>query len=408
MNEEEQSRQNQSHTADAAMLGFYYQALFALLKLVEQTSDDATVVVERLDDVELKADGNTMLYQLKHSMSKIPPPVTLASRALWKTIKVWIDALPHLRLAETTLCLIVVGSVPKDSPLRVLLESDSDRSGLLEAMQKEARRVMNERIAAKKTNQNLPHEERASGCEAFLGLDAVTQQNLLRRVHVQTNSPRIDQIECKIAGSLTLLPEEHRASVAERLVQWWDRQVIYSLCGKRDPILTRIEFQQQLTSFIGDIEAKRLIPDFMTATQPEDYQPDGMLTRQIQLVDGRESDLKKAIREEWRAREQRSKWINENPALASIIHDYDSVLQEKWSDRHEQIVEDCAALEDLHKREAGLQLLRWTHQDAPNAVPPFSQGWSGHYYVSGSYQVLAIDLQVGWHPDYFDLLKGEE
>lgn len=408
MDEKGQADQKRSHAADAAVLGFYYQALFALVTLVAQTTDDAAVVVERLDDVELTVDGNTMLYQLKHSISATPPPVTLASRALWKTIKVWIDALPVLTLSETTLWLVAVGGIPSDSPLNALLEMDLDRAELLKAMQEEAQRVVDERAAARKAGKKLPHEDRAPGCEAFLALVATDQQNLLRRICVQQNSPTIDQIEGKVATYLTLLPEEHRMPVARRLVEWWDRQVMYSLCGARDRVLTRVELQQQVTSLISDIEEARLVPDFMTALPPKDYQPDGMLTRQLQLVDGRESDLTIAIREEWRAREQRSRWLNANPGMASTINDYDLVLQEKWSDRHVQMAEDCSELEDKEKRGSGLKLLRWVHQEAPSSVPPFSEGWSGHYYVSGSYQVLAIDLKVGWHPNYRDLLKDGE
>jgi hypothetical protein len=400
--------QNGTHTAEAAVLGFYYQALFALVTLIAQTTDDAAVVVERLDDVELNVNGNTMLYQLKHSISETPPPVTLASRALWKTIKVWVDTLPVLTLSETTLWLVAVGKIPADSPLVALLEVDSDRTELLKAMQQEAQRVVDERAAAKQAGKKLPHEDRTAGCEAFLALGTTDQQNLLRRIRVQHDSPTIDKIEGIVASHLTLLPVEHRVPVARRLVEWWDRQVMYSLCGQRDRVLTRVELQHQITSFIGDIEEARLVPDFMTATPPEDYQPDGMLTRQIQLVDGGKSDLTVAIREEWRAREQRSRWLNANPAMASTINDYDIQLQEKWSDRHMQMTEQCSALEDKAKRESGLKLLRWAHQDAPGAVPPLTQGWSGHYYVSGSYQVLAIDLKVGWHPDYRDLLKEDE
>ena len=37
-------------------------------------------------------------------------------------------------------------------------------------------------------------------------------------------------------------------------------------------------------------------------------------------------------------------------------------------------------------------------------VRPIAHGWNAAYYVRGSYQVLAIDLKVGWHADYAKLL----
>ncbi len=397
-----------AHAAEAAALGFYYQTLFALVTLVTQVTDDAAVAVERLDDVELVADGRTLLYQLKHSISATPPPVTVASRALWKTLKVWIDALPELTLSETTLHLVAVGSIPEDSPLRALLEMGSDRSELVAGMTMEAQRVVDARAAAAHAQKKLPFGDRSDGCEAFLALTETERENLVCRIQIQQQSPTVPQIEDRIAGQLKILPPEHRSFVAERLVEWWDRQVIYSLCGKRCRVITRIELQQQISSIVGDIEAERLVPDFNTVLPPDSWQPDGMLMRQIKLVEGAESDITRAIREEWRAREQRAKWVDANTAMASKINDHDLMLQEEWSDRHLQMVEACAEVEDKQKCQSGLSLLRWTHERAPNEVPPIGDGWSAPYYVRGSYQVLAIDLKVGWHPDYRDLLKEEK
>ena len=83
-----------SHSAAAAAMGFYYQSLYGLLCIVKATDDDAAVCLERLDDVEVEINGQTLLNQLKHSLSKKPKPVTISSASLWKTLKAWIDVLP--------------------------------------------------------------------------------------------------------------------------------------------------------------------------------------------------------------------------------------------------------------------------------------------------------------------------
>jgi hypothetical protein len=396
-----------THSADAAALGFYYQAFFALETLVAQSADDAAVAVERLDDVELSADGHTLLYQLKHSISGTLPPITLKTRALWRTVKVWVDILPTLTLADTTLHLVAVGAIPADSPLQVLTTLDADRTALVGAMVEEAQRVVDLRAEAK-GKKTLPYADRADGCEAFLVLSETERLNLVRRALLQQNSPTIDEIEGRVAGHLKLLPVDQRLLVAKRLIEWWDRQIVYSLCGKRERAITRAELQTQIMSIVGDLEEGKLLPEFETATPPEDYQPDGMLACQIRLVEGRRSDLSKAIREEWKAREQRSRWLNANPAMAATINDYDLVLEEHWSDRHTQMAEECAKLDHKEKCESGLKLLRWTHEQAPMAIRPIAGGWIAPYYVRGSYQVLAINLKVGWHPEFAELLKGNE
>ena len=403
-----QDQTSETHAAEGAALGFWYQAFYALLTLVTLTTDDAAIGIEQLDDVELKANGQKLLYQLKHSISASPASVTIRSVSLWRTMKVWIDALPSLTLAETTLHLVTVGGIPADSPLIALTTPQADRSELLAAMMAEAQRVMEARDAAAKANKKLPYADRVDGCTAFLCLMEAERLNLLRRIEIRPDSPTVAEVEKKIAEHFQLVPPEHRAAVAGRLIEWWDRQVVYSLCGERERMITRAELQAQIMAIVADIEQDKLVPEFETVSHPEEYQPDGMLARQVELVKGKSFDLERAIREEWKAREQRARWLTGNPAMATRITDYDHVLREHWSDRHAEMTDGCTALKDDEKCALGLTLLRWTHNDAPTTVRPIAEGWGAAYYVRGSYQVLAINLKVGWHPEYEKLLGSGE
>lgn len=399
---------SRTHAADGSALGFLYQSFYALRSLVLLSTDDASVMVERLDDVELKADGQTLLYQLKHSISAKPSSITLKSRPLWRTMKVWIDALPALTLAETKLHLVAVGPIPAGSPLLALTSDTADRAHLVAAMTEEAERVLDERNEATNAGKKpLPYGDRVDGCNAFLAISETDRLNLLRRASIHPNSPTVAEIEKEIAGHFHLVLPQYRASVAKRLVEWWDRQVVYSMCGERDRMITRAELQSQIMTIVADLEHDNLVPEFETLGPPDDYQPDSLLARQIELVKGKPFDLRRAIREEWKAREQRGRWTTSNPAMRTKITAYDHVLCEHWSDRHEEMIDTCTGLHAHARCAAGLELLRWTHNDAPNVVQPIALGWGAPYYVRGSFQVLAINLRVGWHPDYADILKGE-
>lgn len=274
-------------------------------------------------------------------------------------------------------------------------------------MNEEAERVIAARDAAAKAGQKLPFGDRVEGCRAFLDLSEVERLNLLRRAVIKSDSPTVAEIEGEIAGHFHLVLPEYRGEVAKRLVEWWDRQVVYSLCDERDRVITRAELQSQIMSIVADLEQEKLVPEFETLGPPDDYQPDGMLARQIELVKGKPFDLKRAIREEWKAREQRGRWATDNPAMKAKITAYDQVLREHWSDRHDEMTDACAELDDHGRCESGLNLLRWTHNEAPTVVQPIAVGWGAPYYIRGSYQVLAINLQVGWHPDYKTLLESE-
>jgi len=61
----------EDHSAINAALGFYYQSLYGLLAILKAVDDDATVCLERLDDVEIATNGQSLQVQLKHSLSML-------------------------------------------------------------------------------------------------------------------------------------------------------------------------------------------------------------------------------------------------------------------------------------------------------------------------------------------------
>jgi hypothetical protein len=396
------------HAAEGAALGFYYQSLYALLAVQRLPHDDAGVVLERLDDVELTVEGGRLLSQLKHSLSKSPAKVTLTSRQLWDTLKVWVDSLPLVIISETEFRLVTVAPIDPIGPLSTLCIPGSERSTLMALLIKEAQRVDDEYTAALSSgSKKPPHKERINSCRAFLNLEGKKRIGLLDRVTIESGSPNIANITSEIEKTLVNFPPAQRKAIVDRLVQWWDMQVVFSLCGKRDRCLRKIEVLQQIAEISGEIERDELIPEFELEPVPEGHQHDSMLERQINLVNGSSNDLRIAIREEWRARSQRHKWINSRLDMATRITAYDVLLQESWGDKHGEICVGKERCNDDELSKRGQGLLKWALNDVQGAVRPFAPNWNAAYYVRGTLQVLAIDLKVGWHPNFEKLLGSE-
>lgn len=397
------------HSASDAALGFMYQGLYALLALWREVDDDAAVLIETLDDVVLLSNGETLLQQLKHSLSAKSPSLTIKSVSLWKTLKAWIDILPELSISQTRFNLVSVADVSKGSVLEALLGDVKDRSELLAALKDEAKRVLDEREEAKVAGENkLPHASRAAGCKAFLTLPEDTKIKLIAQIRLKPSQASIVNIEKELERNQLSVTPEKRAEVTQRLVEWWNRQVIFSMCGKRNKAITRFELVQRHMEIVSDIELDKLSNPFETQKPPSSYQPDNMIERQIALVGGSEGELNRAIREEWRARETRSIWSSENPARHELIAKYDDRLAEEWSDRHVAICESYDSTIEIEQRQSGHNLLIWSHVDAPKDLEPIAPTVVAPYYVRGSYQVLSITGRVGWHPNYRALLGFEE
>lgn len=400
---------NGDHSAVNAALGFYYQSLYGLLSIVRASHDDAAVCLERLDDVEILTNGQSLLAQLKHSLSKKPAAVTLSSIALWKTLKAWIDVLPAVSLDDTRFHLVTVAPLPSGSPLEVLLDDLSPRTNLLALLQDEAQRVVDEHSAGKKAKkQPPPHADRVSSCVAYLGLNDIIREKLLSRITVQPAASNINDIPKDIAKELKNFPPERRETIAQKLMEWWDLQVVYSFCDKRNRAISMLEVQQKITEISGELEREELLADFQFVTPPGDHTPPSMISRQLQLVGGTTREVQAAEREEWRARSQRHKWLNERIDMAVRIDRYDQLLVETWEDKHCVMVETHADASEEAKRASGLEIFRWSFSQAHAQIPPFAHNWNTSYYVRGSYQVLAVEQEVGWHPDYRALLAEKK
>lgn len=398
-----------THSAASAALGFYYQSLYALLSVLKAPHDDAAVCLERLDDVEVISNGQPLLTQLKHSLSEKPASVSISSRALWKTLKAWIDVLPKVELKDTRFQLVTVAPLSTEHSLGAFLDESSDRTSLIVSLVEEAQRVVDEHQQGKlKGVTPTPHADRQSNCAAFLKLGEPIRTRLISRITVVPAVSDITGISHEISNTLTNFPPERREAIGTRLIEWWDLQVVYSLCGKRERVISKLEVQQKVSELSGEIERDELIADFELSLPPGDYIPDSMIARQIELVGGTKREIQSAEREEWRARSQRHKWMTNRIDMAIRIDLYDTLLREAWEDKHGVMSETCESADDATKQASGLELFRWSFNQAHAQVRPFAQNWSAPYYVRGSYQVMAVQLTVGWHPDFEKLLAEKK
>jgi len=90
--------------------------------------------------------------------------------------------------------------------------------------------------------------------------------------------------------------------------------------------------------------------------------------------------------------------------MAVRITLYDQMLIDEWSVKHGAMVEDHETSSEFIKRAAGLDIFKWSYDQAYTQITPIAKNWSASYYIRGSYQVLAVEQSVGWHPDFKTLL----
>jgi hypothetical protein len=392
------------HSASDSAIGYFYQCMYALLVLLD-ANDDARVSVETADDVTIE-DGTTHLHQLKHSL-KSGTPLTIRSDGLWKTIKVWCDHGPQF---DDQFILATCATVNDGDALKELIQIGVPRSeALVKLFDDEATRVRAARARPVAEGEAKPYPKRSPGCEAWLGLSPAGRQSFLSSIRLVPAIPNAADVPDLVAQKLrTCVLADVRQRLVERLLEWWDRQVILSMLKRRDRRLSKAELLAQIERLIID-HSHRGLPDDVAGLIPDDLDAEmsGIMARQIELVAGGKPRIKRAAVARWRVRTQREKWLADDPSIAPELDRYESNLMEKWEDRFGPMQHDCAAADEAECRRRGLQLLDWSHLGAHQEVQPIRPLFTAEYLVPGSFQQLADEKRIGWHPKYRDLLAAE-
>src|SRR3712207_3303055 len=103
-------------SANASALGYYYQARYALLLLLN-ADIESEISIERLDDIAFEKDSSAVqLLQTKHHITHTAS-LTDSSADLWNTLRVWSTAITEDSLDPTkvVLSLMTTGKAPDNS-----------------------------------------------------------------------------------------------------------------------------------------------------------------------------------------------------------------------------------------------------------------------------------------------------
>lgn len=383
-----------SNNGTPSALGFYYQGCYALVALLRLTDDAAGVAVETHDDVVLESLSLKTLTQVKHKVAAL----SVRSDDFWKAVGNWIGHLPDPAIRFR---LVVTSRLPDGSILRALKDNDG-HAALCAALCDEARRVVQ---IAEREREGAPLRRRVAACRAFLALTDIERLDLIRRLDIEDEGFDVGAYEPKVVALLTQTPVAIREKVAGRLVEWWDRQVAMALTGKRPRLLRRAEIVEMIVETQQLFFSNRLPDDFADKEPPEILDETPVLVEQIKLIGGSRFWINEAKQERWRARGQRDSWLNEQFAVVERLDGFDKGLIKEWRLRFEPHGE-AQPEHEAAERSRGRELFQWAFRDAWREVPPIHPEWKTPYLVRGSYQELANQRVVGWHPRYIALLDG--
>lgn len=380
--------------ASASATGYLYQCRYALLLGLQAiaTRPELLLNIEKFDDISFSdGEGPVAQIQAKHHVSK-KGDLTDASEDLWGTLRVWSEqvAKDHEKAFQTAFILTTTATAPTGSAASFLRAAARDP---------EEARTLLLNVAAKSTNK-----KNAPAYLAFTSLAEPLQQGLLNAVSILDRSANIADVWDELCQAVRLaVPKEHVAQLVERLEGWWfGRMTRILLSGSDVPVLA---IDSKLDELREEFSRSRLPVEFGSAQPPRSIVADldkRPFVAQLRRVNVGAQRIEWAIRDYYRASEQRSKWAREQLTLDGEVEQYEQDLIEAWQPRFAAMVDNLPILcDEKIKAASGQKLYQWAEQDALLPLRSLAQRFLTH----GSFHILANRHAVGWHPE-FDQPEG--
>ncbi|MBT2639448.1 ABC-three component system protein [Bacillus sp. ISL-39] len=381
-------------SAGSSAVGYLYQIRYALLMIMKRHPID--VAIENLDDIEFEKEGTPIeLLQLKHHSSKRPANLTDSSSDLWKSIRIWSEAIKNNIVSIPGVVFSLV-TTSKASPgsLVSLLKADKSRNP------REAHLKLKNHITTSRGDGNK------AAYEAFLSLDDNQQYRLVDSIYILDEEENIVDLEKELKSELKFaVNPEHIDALYERLEGWWFEVSVHHLFfGSNDPIKGS-EVQRKIQEIRDQLKPDSLPIDFANSNPPDYFSSDNRtFVEQLKVLSLTDIRINRAIKDFYRASTQRAKWVDDQLISMSELEDYERKLMEEWEEEFAILHEDISdhSDEELMKkfgREFYNKVMRIPYLNIRNNV-------TDRFVMMGSFHILAdqIPFRIGWHPLYSDKL----
>lgn len=376
-----------SFSAVDSLTGYLYQVRYALLDALKRVKDDVrfSVSIETLDDIVFESDGQPVeLLQAKHHSK--PANLTDTSTDLWKTIRIWVE---QYKTGVNSRYYLVTTATAKDDTVASYLRVDGNS---------DIKRVVSVLDAVAQTSTNKTN---ADGYKEYLSLNSKEKDDLFSRVVILDAAPKILDLDKELRREVFHAVEiKYLDSFITRLEGWWYRRAIQHLSkDNQNPILVE-EIIAEETSLREQFKQDNLVidEDILLATVDESIYQNRVFVQQLKLINVKDRRIFFAIKDYFRAFEQRSRWIREELLQVGELDLYETRLTEEWEIRFEQLRDQLGdETADQEMCRLAKELYSWVENGPLQPIRPQVNEPS---MARGSYHILSDNLVVGWHPEF--------
>lgn len=385
------------HQATEQMIGYLYQVRYALALLLDNDNPEFQISIERFDDVAFSQDGEPkQLIQLKHHVEK-RGNLTDSSTDFWRTLKVWIDLIsksPEILIG--TKFLIITTAIAPDKSASSCLKNDGNRD-VDSAYQK-----------LKVVSDKSKNKDHKKFYEAFSKSDGSIIKRLLGQVYIIDKASNIIDVEKVFRKQIrySCIPK-YEDMICQRLEGWWYIKAIEALCSNDPIFVTQNQVRSYIVSISQEYTDENLPIDIFDV---EDFQESDLsanekiFCEQLKLISVGSHRMQMALRDYYRAFRQRANWIRNDLLYVNELDQYEKRLIDEWEHAFVAMEDDLTqgvGITENEKIKEGRKLFTDIEKRDIRIRPKCQEA----FVMRGSYHILANQLSVGWHKDFYNRLS---
>lgn len=389
-------------SAKEPALGYFYQFLYSLFRLIKSENTEASIRIECLDDIEI-IDDSLDLIQTKLHIKSVAN-LSNASPDFWKSIRVWVDNIKEQRIdiGKTTFTLVTTSNISESSFLKYFSETKNTKKTLFTESE------ILDHLVDIATNSNSAINKK--GYDLFLSLPKESQINLISNISIIDASLSVDDLLEEIKHELRLnIVTDKLQLLADRVIGNWMVFGVKHLTG-RIPEITYKQLHSIILDISNSFKEDNLPNDFLDVIKITDDEASSFGTKtfikQLELISLKTTSrqVKNAISDFRRAYEQRSRWIREQLININEEEAYEKELVDKWNSLFAILEDQCDGIsdDDQLKNLSKIFYTAFFVEKVPSIY--IKKNFTSEYLIRGSYHILSDKKIIGWHPKFEDLL----
>jgi hypothetical protein len=384
-------------SARASQLGYKYQDLYALFLLLSQIDIENYITYESKDDIVFYNSQKESLFQIKY---KIPNHLTDRSHDFWSTLRNWCSKIKNneLNISKSEFILVTTEKIQENSLIYKINYKKENKD-----------EIINQLLEITNEKDNKKNEKSYHEVKYLIDNEKDKFKKLIDKIEIhEDNYLTYDKLVKKVKNCLNSTKPD---LLYDRIFGWWNNEIVLCLKQKKEDN-RKIYFKDLKDKIISE---NKNIEFYDFPIYPEDRHDLDLkiedyinykFVKQLKIIDYDE-EIKPAIKDFYRARKKINQWIN---TLSSKdleqLNDFDSKLIEYWKRGFERMKDKNINENNDYKKQEAKNFYRKKYVES---TPDIKIGNTKEDFLNiGNSHRLANKLEIGWHPDFKEILKDTD